>query len=91
MEFAQETADNPNRLTTHNFWDSGLVAYIVFDPVTQTISFPMQTPVATFPLRIITSEPATFDPCTGEATIVTHYRGSTWGYKIVRPTVYNRY
>jgi hypothetical protein len=91
LEFAQETADNPNRLTTHNFWDSGLVAYIVYDAATNTVSFPTQTPQANFPTRIVTSTPATVDPCTGEATITTSYRGYTWDYRIVRPTVYDRY
>jgi hypothetical protein len=76
---------NPNKFWTDNFWDSGLPAYIVYDPATNTVSFPQQTPVAASPTRIITSTPATVDVCNRTFTITTSYRGSTWDYEFVRP------
>jgi len=73
----EQDETNPNKYWLDNFFDSGLPAYIVYDPATKTVSFPQQTPVATFPTRIITSTPATIDNnCSFEIT--TSYRGATW-------------
>jgi hypothetical protein len=82
IEWEQDETD-PNKYWTHNFWDSGLNAYIIFDPATNTVSFPQQTPQANFPTRIVTSTPATItNPCT--FTITVSYRGYTWDYEFVR-------
>lgn len=84
VEFERDETD-PNKYWTDNFWDSGLPAYIVYDPATHTVSFPTQTPLANFPTRIITSTPATVDQCNRSFTIRTSYRGFTWDYVFVRP------
>lgn len=84
MEFERDETD-PNKYWTDNFWDSGLPAYIVYDPATNKVSFPTQTPLANFPTRIITSTPATVDQCNGGFTITTNYRGNTWQYIFTLP------
>lgn len=82
LEIEQDETD-PNKYWMHDFWDSDLNAYIVYNPATKTVSFPQQIPVATFPLRIITSDPAIItNNCNFK--IVTHYRGSTWEYEFVK-------
>lgn len=79
----EEDEDVPNKYWMHNFWDSGLNAYIVYDPLTNMVSFPQQVPVAGFPTRIITSDPTTVsDGCS--FTITTYYRGNVWDYEFVR-------
>lgn len=84
LAFEPDETD-PNKFWTDNFWDSGLPAYIVYDPATNTVSFPTQTPLANFPTRIITSTPAPVNQCDRTFTITTSYRGLTWEYIFVRP------
>lgn len=82
LELEQDKTD-PNKYWMHNFFESALNAYIVYDPATKTVSFPQQIPVTTAPTRIITSEPATItNNCSFKIT--THYRGLTWDYEFVK-------
>lgn len=81
VSFSQDSED-PNKYTFADFWDSGISAYIVFDPATETVSFPSQV---TAYGTITGSGTYEYDVCSGyrKFTIDTHFTyggGYDWVY-----------
>lgn len=75
VTFVQDETD-PNKFTFSDFWDSGITAYVIFDPNSKKITFPDQDDGDG---EAITGE-GTYSQCSKSFTITTHYAGYTWNY-----------
>ena len=65
-----------NRFHLDNFYDSGLDAYIDYDPATNTVKFPNQTVGG----KPITNSSGSFNQCRRQMTIKLNYDGADWTY-----------
>jgi hypothetical protein len=75
-----QDSSNPNRFHLDNFYDSGLAAYIDFDP-SGSVSFPEgQSPGG----KPITNSSGTFNQCTGTLEIHLNYDGGDWIYHFTK-------
>jgi hypothetical protein len=71
---------NPNKFSFDNFFDSGIDAYMIFDPATMKVSFPTQDDGSGTPISGV----GTYDACTGSFVIRTAYDGDEWNYVFVK-------
>jgi hypothetical protein len=75
VTFVQDGTD-PNKFIFDNFWDSGITAYVIFNPNSNTITFPDQDDGDGEAI----SGSGTYEQCTNTFTITTEYAGYTFEY-----------
>jgi hypothetical protein len=79
VTFEQDAVD-PNKYIFHKFWDSGITAYIIFDPNSNVVTFPAQDDGDG---TAITGS-GTYNQCSKTMVISTQYAGYSWQYRFTK-------